>query len=116
MPRPQNGFTLLEVMVALAIMATVILTLLGAVNYHLGVIAAERDTAAMTLIARSRIAELASLGPQQQKGEGNFAPLHPELTWRSELLPTQLPGLQKLVLRVRRTGSKQEVTLVRFVL
>ena len=39
-----SGFTLLEVMVSLAIMAGVILTLLGSVNYHIGIIANERDS------------------------------------------------------------------------
>ena len=116
MLRSYNGFTLLEVMVALAIMASVILTLLASVNYHLGIISAERDTAAMTIIGRSRIAELVQQGSIPPKGEGNFAPNNPGMIWRSELLPTQLPELQKLVLRVRRTGDKQEVTLVRYVL
>jgi general secretion pathway protein I len=116
MLRGKNGFTLLEVMVALAIMATVILTLLASVNYHLGIIGIERDTAAMTIIARNRMAELVQQGGIPQKGEGSFAPSLPEMTWRFELLPTQLPELQKLVLRVRRTADKQEVTLVRYVL
>lgn len=103
----------MEVMVALAIMAGVILTLLGAVNYHLSVIANERDNTAFTLLARARMAEL-ELGPLAQKSEGSFAPAHPELTWQAELLPTEIPLLQKLVVRVRRETDKQEVTLVRY--
>jgi len=111
-----KGFTLLEVMVALAIMASVIMTLLASVNYHLGIISGERDSVSMTILARARIAELVQQGALQQKAEGTFAPKHPELTWRAELVPTKLPELQKLILRVRRTGEKQEVTLVRYVL
>jgi general secretion pathway protein I len=103
-------------MVALAIMATVVITLLASVNYHLGIISTERDTAAMTIIARNRLAELVQQGGIPQRGEGSFAPNQPEMNWRFELLPTQLPELQKLVLRVRRVGDKQEVTLVRYVL
>ncbi len=114
--RGNSGFTLLEVMLALAIMATVILTLLSSVNYHLGIVSAERDTAALTVIARNRMTELVQQGALQQKGEGTLAPSHPELTWRSELLPTQLPTLQKLVFRLGRTGDKQEVTLVYYLL
>ena len=111
----RHGFTLLEVMIALAIMATVILTLLGSVNYHLSVISNERDNTTFTLLARARMAELEQ-NPLQQKSEGSFAPTHPELTWQSELFPTQVPTLQKLVVRVRRDADKQEVALVRFVL
>jgi len=107
-----SGFTLLEVMVALAIMAGVILTLLGSVNYHLGIIAGERDSTTLTLLARYRMAEL---GNAPVKGEGTFAPSHPELSWKSDLLPAELPGLQKLVVKVRRGSDGREVALVRFI-
>lgn len=107
-----RGFTLLEVMVSLAIMAGVILTLLGSVNYHIGIVANERDNTTLTLLARNRIAELEQ---SPAKGEGTFAPSHPELSWRSELLPTDLPGLQKLVVRVKRGSDGREVVLVRYL-
>ncbi len=107
-----RGFTLLEVMVALAIMAGVILTLLGSVNYHLGIIANERDSTTFTLLARTRMDEM---GNSPTKGEGTFAPSHPELSWKADLLPADLPGLQKLVVRVTRPGDGREVALVRYL-
>lgn len=107
-----KGFTLLEVMIALAIMAGVILTVLGAVNYHTGVISDERDSTAMTLLARFRMAEVEQ---SPAKGEGTLAPSHPELIWKAELLPATIPGLQKLVVRVRRNGDAREVALVRYI-
>lgn len=112
MIRRTSGFTLLEVMVALAIMASVILTLLGSVNYHLGIIAGERDSSTLTLLARNRMAELEQA---PAKGEGTFAPLHPEVVWKADLLPADIPGLQKLVVRVRRGGDGREVALVRYL-
>jgi general secretion pathway protein I len=111
-----RGFTLLEVVVALAIMAGVILTVLGSLNYHLGSISAERDTTTLTILARNRLVELEQQGGLQKKSEGTFAPDHADVTWRAELFPAQLPALQKLVLTVQRTGDKREVTLVRYVL
>lgn len=106
-----RGFTLLEVMVALAIMAGVILTVLGSVNYHLGIIAGERDSTALTLLARNRMAELEQA---PAKGEGSFAPAHPELSWKAEILPADLPGLQKLIVKVKRGSDGREVALVRY--
>lgn len=106
------GFTLLEVMVALAIMAGVILTVLSSVNYHLGIIAKERDSTALTLLARNRMAELEQ---SPAKGEGTFAPVHPEITWKADLLPADLPGLQKLIVKVRRGSDGTEVALVRYL-
>jgi general secretion pathway protein I len=99
-------------MVALAIMAGVILTLLGSVNYHLGIIAGERDSTTLSLLARNRMAELEQA---PAKGEGTFAPLHPELTWKADIIPADIPGLQKLVVKVRRGSDGREVALVRYL-
>ena len=112
MRRDVSGFTLLEVMVSLAIMAGVILTVLGSVNYHLGIIANERDSTTLTLLARTRLVELEQA---PTKGEGTFAPSHPELSWKADLLPTDLPGLQKLVVKVRRGNDGREVALERYL-
>jgi general secretion pathway protein I len=107
-----SGFTLLEVMISLAIMAGVILTLLGSVNYHIGIIANERDSTALTLLARYRMAELEQA---PAKGEGTFAPSHPELSWKADLLPADIPGLQKLIVKVWRGSDGREVALVRYL-
>ena len=104
-----KGFTLLEVVVALAIMASVVLTVLGSVNYHLDKISAERDNTTLTLLARNRLVELEQQAGLQQKSEGTFAPAHADIIWRAELFPAKLPGLQKLVVTVQRTGDKREV-------
>ena len=111
-----KGFTLLEVMVALAIMASVIITVLGAVNFQLGILSNERDNTAFTLLARARMAELEQQGQIVQKSNGTLAPAHPELTWQAELFPTEIPMLQKLVVRVRRDSDKREVALERYIL
>ena len=107
-----SGFTLLEIMVSLAIMAGVILTLLGSVNYHIGIIANERDSTTLTLLARNRMAELEQA---PAKGEGTFAPSHPELSWKADLVPAELPGLQKMIVKVRRGSDGREVALVRYL-
>jgi general secretion pathway protein I len=110
-----RGFTLLEVMVALAIMASVILTVLGAVNYHLSVIANERDYTELTLLARARMAELQQ-EQIQSSSEGDLTPLHPELKWKAELFPTEIPTLRKLVVKVWRPADKREVALESYIL
>ncbi|WP_223920534.1 prepilin-type N-terminal cleavage/methylation domain-containing protein [Geobacter sp. AOG2] len=112
--QPLRGFTLLEVMVALAIMAGVILTVLGAVNYHLTIITNERDSTALTILARAKMSELERQGIPQ-KAEGTLAPDHPEISWQAEQFPTDLPVLRKLVLRVWRTSDKREVVLERYL-
>jgi len=110
-----EGFTLLEVMIALAIMASVIMTVLGAVNFQLGILANERDNTAFVLLARAKMAELMQPGKTIQASDGTLAPAHPELTWQAELFPTELPMLQKLVVRVQRAADKREVALERYI-
>jgi general secretion pathway protein I len=111
-----RGFTLLEVMVALAIMAGVVLTVLASVNYHVGLLSVERDNTTLTLLARARLVELEQQTGLPQKSEGTFTPLHPDVNWRAELFATQYPSLQKLVVSVHRSGDTREVALVRYVL
>jgi hypothetical protein len=103
-------------MVALAIMAGVVLTVLGSINYHTGLLSAERDSTELTLLARTRLIELEQQSGLPQKSEGTFTPLHPDIVWRAELFPTEYPVLRKLVVKVQRSGSKREVALVRYVL
>ncbi|KAA0889726.1 prepilin-type N-terminal cleavage/methylation domain-containing protein [Oryzomonas rubra] len=110
-----RGFSLLEVMVALAIMASVILTVLGAVNYHLTIITNERDSTALTLLARAKMSELMQLTAIPEKSEGTLAPAHPELSWQADISATDLTVLKKLVVRVWRTGDKREVALERYL-
>jgi hypothetical protein len=102
-------------MISLAIMASVILTVLGAINFQLSIVANERDNTALTLLARARMDELGQ-GQLQNKSEGTLAPAHPELRWQAQLYPTEFLVLQRLVVRVWRDGDKREVALERYVL
>lgn len=110
-----KGFTLLEVMISLAIMAMVIMTVLGTVNYQLGILANERDNTAFVLLARAKMDELLQTSLTSEKSDGTMAPAHPELHWEAEVLPTELPLLKKLVVRVRRDADKREETLERYI-
>lgn len=112
-----RGFTLLEVMVALAIMASVILTVLSAVNYQLGIVANERDNTAFTLLAKSKMDEMIfqrKWGKNNGICDGSMAPSYPELTCQSDELVI-LDTIKKLVVRVRRNSDKREVTLERYL-
>jgi general secretion pathway protein I len=60
-----KGFTLLEVMVALAIMAGVVLTVISSVNYHLSLTARNNEETVALLLARAKLEELELLGKQQ---------------------------------------------------
>lgn len=108
-----KGFTLLEVLISLAIMAGVILTTIVSFNYHLGVVARDKEEGTATLLARAKIDDPAfALLPA---GKGNFAPEHPELGWEKALQPTELPGVEKMVFTVTWDQERKRVALVRYI-
>lgn len=106
-----KGFTLLEIMVALAIMAGVILTVITSFNYHLSVVGRDKEETAAVLLARAKLEEPGFIDLQNKNG--TFAPDHPEIAWRAETVATEMPTLQKLVLTVT-WGNNQSLSLVQY--
>jgi len=106
-----KGFTLLEIMIALAIMAGVILTVITSFNYHLSVVGRDKEETAAMLLARAKLEEPGFMDLQEKKG--TFSPDHPEIAWQAEMMPTEIPLLQKLILTVS-WGEKQSLSLVQY--
>lgn len=117
--RHNGGFTLLEVMVALAIIAGTVFTVISAVNYHLSIAARDREETAAILLARQKIEELVIEKEAQkqlpEKRDGTFAPARPDYAWEMATAPTDYPGFRKLTLTVSWEGKKRSVTFVRYL-
>ncbi len=108
-----KGFTLLEVLIALAIMAGVILTTIVSFNYHLGVVIRDKDESTAVLLARGKIDD-----PEFSRlpaGKGTFAPQRPDMTWERTIEPTQLPGVSKMIFTVSWEKERRKLALVRYV-
>ena len=108
-----KGFTLLEVMIALAIMAGVVLTVITSCNYHLAVVNRDREETVAMLLARARLDDPKFRELDAKKG--TFAPEWPEYAWEAETAPTELPGLAKLTLTVNWDSGRKELSLVQYV-
>ena len=108
-----RGFTLLEVVVALAIMAGVVLTVISSFNYHLGIVSRDREETTAVLLARAKLEEPGFL--KLEKLQGNFAPDRPDVTWKVATEPTELPGLTRLTLTVGWGEGKRTLALVQYV-
>lgn len=113
-----KGFTLLEVMIALAIMAGVILTVITSFNYHLSVVNRDREETIAILLAR---AKLDDPGPalSKQVGKGTFAPDWPDIAWETVIKPADIPGaaelLNQLTLTVSWDAGRRKLALVKYV-
>jgi general secretion pathway protein I len=112
-----KGFTLLEVMVALAIMAGVILTVISSFNYHLSIVTRDREETTALLLARAKLEEL-ELGKEdelQAVQEGTFAPDHPEISWKAEVTQTAISFFRKLTLTTTWGSDKRTLSLVHYI-
>lgn len=111
----ERGFTLLEVMIALAIMAGVVFTVIGAVNYHLAIVERDRQETVAVLLARQKLAELEEEKNIPEKNQGTFAPARPEFSWEMTTAATELAALRRMTLTVSWDNRKRSVALVRYL-
>jgi len=107
-----KGFSLLEVLLALAIMSGVIMTVIVSFNYHLGVVVRDKEETAAVLLARAKIDDPAFLS--LPAGKGNFAPARVDINWEKSITSTELPGVQRLILTVSWDNSRRSLSLVRY--
>jgi general secretion pathway protein I len=109
-----RGFTLLEVMVALAIMAGAILTLISAFNYQLNQVTRNREETVAALMGRAKLEEL-ELQKDPKPAEGSFAPANPDLHWKLETEPTYVPIVKRLTMTVTWNEGKRRLALVHYL-
>jgi len=120
-PLAQGGFTLLEIMVALAIIAVAFVALLGLRNRDIVLHDEARAVIAATALAQQRMAD-ATIGgfPDIGTSEGRFDDEHARFTWRQEVSSTDLFSTD-LVREVRVTvawgepSRNERVDLVSYV-
>ncbi len=108
-----RGFTLLEVMVALAILTGVILTVITSYNYHLGVVLRDKQETEAILLARAKLDEPGFL--KQAQTSGDFAPQRPDITWKTNKTAADLPGVDRLTFTVSWDGERHKLVLVKFL-
>lgn len=95
------GFSLIEVIVALTIVAIAFVGLLGLHNRNLALIARDQDLTRATLLARQFITEMEVVEqwPDSGTSRGEFANA-PGFAWEREVTDTDLPTVRRVVLRV----------------
>lgn len=108
-----KGFTLLEVMLALAIMAGVILTVISSFNYHLSVVDRDREETVAVLLARAKMDDPAFNPGEKEKG--TFAPDRADIAWEAEVKPTDYPGVKRMTLTVSWGTGQRKISLVKYL-
>lgn len=107
-----KGFTLLEVLIALAIMSGVLLTVISSVNYHLSIVGRDAEETTAALLGRAKL-EDPEFAKQTDK-KGDFGTEHPGLAWEKEVTKTEIPGLNRIKLTVSWNDDKNRLSLVQY--
>jgi len=95
------GFTLLEVMVAMSILAIALVAVLQLQSQSISMSTSARFMTTASLLAQSKMADVeadASLGNKSQKGD--FAPGFPEYKWTVQVTDTKIPKLKRIEVNV----------------
>jgi len=106
----ERGFTLLEVLIALAIVGGLLVTLIYTLNYHLGLAERQETITVATLLAKNKITDMEKV---PESGKGAFDP--PNDNYRYETFVKESPyvGISEIVVVVK--AAHEEVKLNEFV-
>jgi general secretion pathway protein I len=101
-----QGFTLLEVLVAVAILAIAMVAILKANVQSLDTLTKSRETSTASLLAASKLAEIEAAGVAKwTELRGDFGEDYPDYTWEVETSSTEVEGLVRVVVIVQREGA-----------
>jgi general secretion pathway protein I len=94
-----SGFTLLEVMIALAIVSGVVVTVITSLNFHLSAVERNRDKVVATFLARQIYEETRLLGPPKGK-KGKFEEGFENFSWEYVREDYLYPGIKRVLVTV----------------
>lgn len=98
-----KGFTLLEVMISLAIVGGLLVTLIYTLNYHLGIADRHRTITISTSLAKDKIYEMET-NPREIKG--NFPEPYSGFSYETNVMDSSFPGMSEIQVVVRNGKEK----------
>ena len=114
----KNGFTLLEVMVALLIIATSFVVLLHTRNQSVTAADYAKRTTVATLLASERMSEIEQEDfPDTGEDGSNFGDDYPEYRWETTVSDTAYENIKEVKVEVLwgEEGSERSIGLVNYV-
>jgi general secretion pathway protein I len=100
-PTSVKGFTLLEVMIAVAILAITLVTVFKSQSQSISMAGNARFLTTASLLAQSKIAELEVMDMKNVRTEnGDFGQEFPDYEWRMIVKETEIDAVKKIELMV----------------
>jgi len=108
--RKQKGFTLLEVMISLAIVGGLLVTLIYTLNYHLGITERQYIVTNIVDLACDKMGEMKK---NPQNSQGRFPDPYSGLYYDTKVKETPLQDISEITVTVG--GGKERIVLSEFV-
>ncbi len=102
-----RGFTLLEIMVSLAIVGGLLVTLIYSLNYHLGIASRHEFITTATLLARGKMAEVEK---RQAGADGAFPEPFSLYHYTVGIKDSPYPGIAQIDVTVEKEGEKVKLS------
>ncbi len=100
--RSENkGFTLLEVVIAITLIGTAMVILLGSVSNNINFASKSKNNQTATLLAEQMMAEIELEEILYEREESGTFPNHGEFKWFVSVYPYELPFLNIKIMMVR---------------
>jgi len=100
-PHYAKGFTLMEVMIAMAILAIALVTIFQSQSQSISMTGNSRFLTTASLLAQARMAEIEALDMKDVRTEsGDFGNAFPDYAWRVEVKDTDFDVVKKIELTV----------------
>jgi prepilin-type N-terminal cleavage/methylation domain-containing protein len=104
--RQKKGFTLIEVMISLAIVGGLLITLIYTLSYNLGITDRQFTITNITNLAKEKIEEL-EVNPHESKGR--FPEPYDMLNYETKVKDSPYKGMSEIVVVVE--NGKESITL-----
>jgi len=105
-----GGFTLLEILIALAIVSGLLVTLIYTINYQLGLIDRQETITTATLLAKSKLNDL-ERKPENVKGK--FDPPYDRYAFETFVKESPYIGISEIIVVIK--SGNEEVKLNEFI-
>lgn len=118
--RSRKGFTLLEIMIAVSVLAIGLVAILQSQTQGLNLAADAQIMTTSALLTQQKMADVQTAiasGENDVDGSGDFGDEHPSYSWEVSTEPTDINGLRKMTLKViyGEKGDQQEMTTIGYV-
>jgi len=111
----EKGFTLLEVMIAMSILAITLVVVFQSQSQSISMAGRARFETTASLLAQSKMAEIEAANPENVVSDsGDFGDDFPDYSWQVDVMETEIDVLKKVEVKVvnERMTSNNSFRLV----